>query len=55
MFLHAKRARSGAPLQAEPIAQKGGFAHGKPFDLVQIGGHTEGSRTELYVGRADCQ
>ena len=50
------RKAAGAQLHAETIAQNGaGFAHGKPFGLVEVSGQGEGSRTEVHTGRADCQ
>src|SRR6202163_2477000 len=50
------RKAAGAKLQAETIAQNGtGFAHGKPFGLVEIGSHSKGSWTEVHTGRADGQ
>ena len=50
------REPAGAELQAETIAQNGaGFAHGKPFGLVEIGSQGQGSWTEVNTGRADGQ
>ena len=50
------RKAAGGELQAETIAQNGtGFAHGKPFGLVEIGSHSKGSWTEVHTGRAAGQ
>jgi hypothetical protein len=45
-----------AQLQAETIAQNGGgFAHGKPLGLVEIGSQSQGSWTEVHTGCAHRQ
>ena len=50
------RQAAGTELQAKTIAQNGaGFAHGKPFGLVEIGSQSQGSWTEVHPGRANCK
>jgi hypothetical protein len=45
------REATGTELQAKTIAKNSaGFAHGKPFGLVEIGSQSEGAGSELDTG-----